>query len=76
MNELIEDHISRYKSQRMTDPSVQIVLNRDNFTCQACGANDADVGGRKHMRVCYVVRNDTCVENSLHNLSLQPTLAG
>jgi hypothetical protein len=47
---------------------VQIILRRDDFTCRACGATEADVGGRAHMRVGYIARNDPAVKNSALDL--------
>jgi hypothetical protein len=43
------------------------ILQRDCFTCQTCGASDAE-GGRERMRVGYVVRNDPAVKNSALDL--------
>lgn len=44
------------------------VLHRDSFTCQACGATGAAVGGRDLMRAGYLVRNDETVKNSTLDL--------
>ena len=46
----------------------KVVLLRDNFTCQTCGATGAEVGGRELLRVGYLARNDESVKNSALDL--------
>jgi 5-methylcytosine-specific restriction endonuclease McrA len=52
----------------MMDERSLAVLQRDNFTCQSCGATGAEVGGRELMRVGYLARNDESVKNSTLDL--------
>ena len=33
-------------------------LQRHDYTCQACGADESDVGGKSKMRVGFIPRND------------------
>lgn len=44
------------------------ILQRNNFTCQTCGATSEDIGGRELMRVGYVTRNDESVKNTTLDL--------
>jgi hypothetical protein len=52
----------------MMDERMLTVLQRDNFTCQTCGATSLEVGGRELMRVGYLARNDEDVKNSTLDL--------
>ena len=50
------------------DECTLTVLQRENFTCQTCGATGAEVGGRALMRVGHLARNDQSVKNSALDL--------
>jgi 5-methylcytosine-specific restriction endonuclease McrA len=52
----------------MMDEHMLPVLQRNNFTCQTCGATGAELGGHELMRVGYVTRNDESVKNSTLDL--------
>jgi 5-methylcytosine-specific restriction endonuclease McrA len=47
----------------MMDERMLTVLQRDNFTCQTCGATSLEVGGRELMRVGYLARSDENKKN-------------
>ena len=47
------------KSQLKSRPIRERVLLQHDYTCQACGADENDVGGKAKMRVGFVPRNDS-----------------
>ena len=47
------------QSQLIDRPNRKRVLLQHDYTCQACGADANDLGGKAKMRVGFIPRNDS-----------------
>ncbi len=49
------------KSSTINESKSVRTLRQHHYTCQACGADESDVGGKDKMRVGFITRNDAAL---------------